>query len=226
MQTAAIHRFFRHPNLNGSTLPIGNRSFIYDAHNLDVRGENTLLVANYGMGIRLIDTSDKTAPRETAFYLPNANKNVACKMMDCGHVGRQTWGCYFGTDGMIYASDLSLGFFIVDPAGNGRGGALASAAPRGAGVGEEVAPGLRVARAGSGYEISFASSAGAPVRAAVYDVTGRRVASLVDAAASGPRTFHWDGRDDSGEPLARGVYFVRVMAGGAVASAKVAHLGE
>jgi hypothetical protein len=236
MQTASVHKFFHHPNFNGSTLPIQNRSFIYDAHNLDLRGENTLLVANYGMGIRLVDTSDKTAPREMAFYLPNANMDESCKM-DCGHVGRQTWGSYFGTDGMIYASDLTLGLFIVDPAGNGRGdarGSAALAAPRGAGHGAHSAPVLRVARAGSGYEISFASRAGAPVQAGVYDVTGRRVASLGDRGAgngsnvstAGLRSFRWDGRDDSGAPLARGVYFVRVKAGGAVASTKLAHLGQ
>jgi hypothetical protein len=49
------------------------RFFTWDAHNLDRRGENTLLVANYTMGIRLIDTTDKTKPVETSFYLPNAN---------------------------------------------------------------------------------------------------------------------------------------------------------
>lgn len=236
MQTASLHKFFHHPNFNGSFLPIENRSFIYDAHNLDLRGENTLLVANYGMGIRLVDTSDKTAPREVAFYLPNANMDESCKM-DCGHVGRQTWGSYFGADGMIYASDLELGFFIVDPAGNGGGdarSAAAFAAPRSAGHGAKSAPVLSVARAGSGYEISFASGAGAPVQAAVYDVTGRRVASLGDrgagnasrASTSSLRAFHWDGRDDSGAPLARGIYFVRVEAGGAVASAKLTHLGQ
>jgi hypothetical protein len=88
------------------------RFFTFDAHNLDVRGENTLLVANYSMGIRLIDTSDKTSPVETAFLLPNANKADACK---CFFQARETWGAYFGSDGRIYASDFWLGFFIVQP---------------------------------------------------------------------------------------------------------------
>jgi len=235
VQTASIHKFFHHPNFNGSFLPILNRSFIYDAHNLDIRGENTLLVANYGMGIRLIDTSDKTAPSEVAFYLPNANMDESCKM-DCGFVGRQTWGSYFGTDGLIYASDLELGFFIVDPAGSGRGpvrGAAAIATSRGAGQGATIPSGLRVARAGSGYEISFAAAGGVPVRAAVYDVNGRRVTSLgegaggsgIRASADGFRTLRWDGRDDSGTSLARGVYFVRAEADGAVVSGKLVHLG-
>jgi hypothetical protein len=71
-------------------------------------------VANYTMGIRLVDTADKTSPAETAFYLPNANKNLACNQA-CYFQGRETWGAYFGSDGNIYASDFWLGFFIVNP---------------------------------------------------------------------------------------------------------------
>ncbi len=99
---------------SGSYRGVIQRFFSWDAHNLDVRGENTLLVANYTMGIRLIDTTDKTNPVETAFYLPNANKNEACNQ-DCFFQGRETWGAYFGSDGNIYASDFWLGFFIVNP---------------------------------------------------------------------------------------------------------------
>ena len=65
-------------------------------------------------GIRLIDTTDKTRPVETSFYLPNANKNLACNQ-NCSFQGRETWGAYFGSDGYIYASDFWLGFFIVNP---------------------------------------------------------------------------------------------------------------
>src|SRR5262249_10796943 len=86
----------------------------WDAHNLDVKGENTLLVANYTMGVRLVDTTDKTSPTETAFYLPNANKSLACNQ-HCYFQGRETWGAYFGSDGNIYASDFWLGFFIINP---------------------------------------------------------------------------------------------------------------
>jgi hypothetical protein len=99
---------------SGSYHGVIQRYFSWDAHNLDRKGENTLLVANYTMGIRLIDTSDKTNPVETAFYLPNANKNLACNQ-NCFFQGRETWGAYFGSDGYIYASDFWLGFFIVNP---------------------------------------------------------------------------------------------------------------
>jgi hypothetical protein len=239
MQTAMVHKYFRHPNFNGSWVPYINRSFIYDAHNLDRLGENTLLVANYGMGIRMIDTSDKTAPREVAFYLPSSNMDESCKM-DCGVVGRQTWGSYFGADGLIYASDLGLGFFIVDPAGRAGGPAGAPAYRAALGPGRDAARnpasigGLRVTPAGGGYEISFTAPAGVPARADVFDVGGRRVARLDGAgaglaggASDAPlRTIRWSGRGESGSPLARGVYFVRVETGGSVAGAKLVHLGE
>jgi hypothetical protein len=109
VQAAAYHG--RGP---GAENGVFQRYFTWDAHNIDVRGEDTLLVANYTMGIRLIDTSDKTNPVETAFYLPNANKKLACNQR-CYFQGRETWGAYFGSDGLIYASDFWLGFFIVDP---------------------------------------------------------------------------------------------------------------
>jgi len=236
MQTASLHKFFRHPNFNGSDLPILNRSFIYDAHNLDLKGENTLLVANYGMGIRMIDTSDKTAPREVAFILATANMDVSCKM-DCDLVGRQTWGSYFGSDGLIYASDIELGLFVVDPAGRGRigvQGAASLAAAPGSRAGAIGALDLRVARrAGGGYEISFAAGDGVVTRAAIYDVSGRNVAHLGTdregrdlVSSPGRRTLRWNGRDKTGAPLARGIYFVRAEAGGRVAGAKLVHLGE
>ena len=228
VQTASLHKFFHHPNFNGSGVPIVNRSYVYDAHNLDLKGENTLLVANYGMGIRLVDTSDKTAPRETAFILPTSNMGVSCKM-DCGLVGRQTWGSYFGSDGLIYASDIELGFFIVDPAGNAASNASRAASFSGTrGTATDAGSlDLRISHAADGYTISFAANAGAPARASVYDVSGRRVANLAGSTdASGARTFRWNGRSEGGAPLARGVYFVRAEAGGATASAKLVHLGD
>ena len=109
VQAAAIHG-----QGSGAFHGVIQRFFTWDAHNLDVKGENTLLVANYTMGIRLVDTSNKTSPVETSFYLPNANKNLACNQ-NCFFQGRETWGAYFQPDGNIWASDFWLGFFIVKP---------------------------------------------------------------------------------------------------------------
>jgi hypothetical protein len=109
VQAAAFHG-----RGSGAFHGVLQRFFTWDAHNLDLKGENTLLVANYTMGIRLIDTTNKASPKEVSFYLPNANKNLACNQA-CFFQGRETWGSYFGSDGRIYASDFWLGFFIVQP---------------------------------------------------------------------------------------------------------------
>ncbi len=55
---------------------------------------------------------------------------------------------------------------------------------------------------------------GARVSIAVFDVTGRRVRSLVDGAQpAGQQSVTWDGRDDGGTTVASGVYFYRMTAG-------------
>ena len=52
---------------------------------------------------------------------------------------------------------------------------------------------------------------GGPVTACVYDVTGRKVQTLLDRVVGvGEREVRWDGTDDRGRPVASGVYFVRV----------------
>ena len=48
---------------------------------------------------------------------------------------------------------------------------------------------------------------------AIYDVQGRRVVRLVHGDVGPGRYDHaWSGRDDSGRPAARGVYFLGVDA--------------
>ena len=60
------------------------------------------------------------------------------------------------------------------------------------------------------------------MRLAIYDVAGWRVVTLVDAQVeSGRRAAAWDGRDETGAPVAAGVYFARLEAGGEVASRKL-----
>ena len=45
----------------------------------------------------------------------------------------------------------------------------------------------------------------------MWDVTGRRVRTLVDShQASGTHSIQWDGTDDNGRPLSSGAYFYRI----------------
>ncbi len=67
---------------------------------------------------------------------------------------------------------------------------------------------------GAGTSIAFAVAQNAPVRLAVYDASGRRVALLADGArGAGRYALDWPGRDDAGRPVADGVYFCRLDVG-------------
>jgi hypothetical protein len=63
--------------------------------------------------------------------------------------------------------------------------------------------------------VRFALPASGSVALDVYDVSGRKVASLVDRVMeAGSHAVTWNGRDDSGSTVAPGVYLVRLQAGG------------
>ncbi len=64
--------------------------------------------------------------------------------------------------------------------------------------------------------ISFALPTAGAVRLAVFDVSGRRVTTLLDGAQpAGAHHVVWDGRDAAGVSLSSGVYFYRLEAAGA-----------
>jgi hypothetical protein len=70
-----------------------------------------------------------------------------------------------------------------------------------------------VSQAG-GTTFTFRLPEAAPVRLDVYDVMGRRVATVVDRSmAAGDHAVRWNGRSEVGQPLASGVYFYRLEAG-------------
>jgi hypothetical protein len=59
--------------------------------------------------------------------------------------------------------------------------------------------------------LGYALAARGPVRLAIYDVSGREVASLIDGVhGSGDHIVTWDGTDASGTRLAAGVYMARL----------------
>jgi flagellar hook assembly protein FlgD len=60
-------------------------------------------------------------------------------------------------------------------------------------------------------------------RLELYDLSGRRVAVLVDGPlASGTHVLRWNGRDPSGAPAGSGVYLARLVTPGVVRVAKAA----
>jgi hypothetical protein len=67
----------------------------------------------------------------------------------------------------------------------------------------------------SNTEIAYALSTGGPVSLRVYDSGGRAVRTVVDdVLPPGRHRAVWDARDEMGNSVASGVYFVRLSAGG------------
>jgi hypothetical protein len=71
--------------------------------------------------------------------------------------------------------------------------------------------------------VAYELQATAAVRVAIHDVTGRRIRTLVQGAQpAGPRRLLWDGRDEAGNPVPSGVYFVQLELGARKVSRKIA----
>jgi hypothetical protein len=73
--------------------------------------------------------------------------------------------------------------------------------------------------------IDYELPARGAARLSVFDLRGRRVATLVDAVLeSGPHAATWDGSGPEGAPAAAGLYFLRLQAGGRSADLKLLRL--
>jgi hypothetical protein len=73
-----------------------------------------------------------------------------------------------------------------------------------------------------GTTIEYVTETRSYARLTIHDVSGRRVATLVDEFQdAGRHVASWNGRTDRGENAASGVYFCRLTAGRTVASIKL-----
>ena len=80
-------------------------------------------------------------------------------------------------------------------------------------------PPLRVSFANPiGGAVGFASSGFHSAPVDLFDLQGRRVASLTPSAAAGGTVWSWDGRDESGRAVGAGVLFARERGTRTVAS--------
>jgi hypothetical protein len=79
----------------------------------------------------------------------------------------------------------------------------------------------------AGTTVRFALRTPGPARLTVYDVTGRRVARLVDGPLpAGEQRLTWDGRNERGAVTAPGFYLVRLEADGESRSARIVRTGN
>jgi len=78
----------------------------------------------------------------------------------------------------------------------------AAFSPNGDGINDEAEFSFTVVRVG----------AKSPAEVNVYDLSGRKVRSLVEekAVSTGSRLLRWDGRDEAGQVVPPGIYYVRL----------------
>jgi len=70
--------------------------------------------------------------------------------------------------------------------------------------------------------IRFTLAQGAEAQLRIFDLAGRQVREIVHRAPlAGRQEIAWDGRDAIGSPLASGVYFYRLGAGGQVVTRRL-----
>jgi hypothetical protein len=70
--------------------------------------------------------------------------------------------------------------------------------------------------------IRYIIASAGPAQVDIYDVTGRRVRTLVNEwQEAGMQSIYWRGRDAGGIPVASGVYFVRLESNGEMRSRKI-----
>ncbi len=121
---------------------------------------------------------------------------------------------YSRADNDIYESYLRTAAFVktFDPLGaSGSQTAVSDARPAGFAITANYPNPFNPSTT-----ITFSLAAAVDAKLAVYDITGRKVRELVNGRlAPGVHTAVWNGRDDSGVPVASGTYISRLRAGGA-----------
>ena len=74
----------------------------------------------------------------------------------------------------------------------------------------------------NGTELAFELEKPGPASLRVYDLSGKLVRTVVDGSlAAGSHTARWDAKDESGKPVASGVYFYRLESSGLTATQKL-----
>jgi hypothetical protein len=116
----------------------------------------------------------------------------------------------------------------LSPSRNGRQQADLRRAPYASAVGDDIAAARAVGLAAVPNPfnprtvLSFSLPRAGAVRVQVFDLAGRRVATLLDGSyEAGPMSVEWDGTDEAGRAVASGTYFARAQGAGVEAATKL-----
>jgi choice-of-anchor B domain-containing protein len=171
-------------------------------HNLYVVGD-LAFIAHYTAGFRTLDLSDPANPTVADTYDTSAQTGE-------GYDG--AFGIYpYAPGGLIYVCDQPNGLYIFSVEGfNGAPTGVGSTAPVAARLEQNFPNPFNPSTT-----IAYSLDASGPVTLSVFDVTGARVRTLVDASRpSGRHQVEWNGTDDRGRAVASGVYYCRLDASG------------
>lgn len=139
--------------------------------------------------------------------------------LDCGSPVTSNGAGYLlgGTTGQPESGQLAGGGYLLQ-VGFGQGSVTPTDAP----PSDERDEGTLVFRLYDGSPnpfatrtaISFSTARSAGVRLGIYDLGGRVIRTVLDQQVGpGRHQAIWDGKDDGGQDVARGVYFLRLRAG-------------
>jgi hypothetical protein len=173
-------------------------------HNLYIIG-GFAFVSYYSAGFKVYDVSDPVNPVLLDSYDTSAS------------TGENYDGCFgvypYADNGVIYCSDWDNGLFLFSVEGFN---------PPATGVGDSPRrPGA--ARLIGNYPnpfnpattVAYQLDQSLPVSIAVYDATGRLIATLFEGRQSeGRHEVAWNGTDRTGDTVASGVYFARLSVNG------------
>ena len=195
-QPQAIHSFASRPPPDGDIL---------GPHNPWVR-DGLLYWAYYDAGLRVFDLSDPARPVEVGYHTYPGS----------------AWSVQPHDDGLLYVADGTVGIQAYRLDEEGIAGRIP---PTETAVHEdgEVNGRPSAFNLAQNYPNPFNQSTvigvdletAADMELAVYDLTGRKVATLARGPfPAGTYSFVWEGRTTRGEELASGVYAYRLRAGG------------
>lgn len=151
--------------------------------------------------------------QDAAFGAPDKDFKLRVEVAP-GSGGRVYTIVYDATDASGNSSTVSLRV-VVSP--GGRSLTPVPRFPQDITLADAPAVLSRVAGRGPGLpiELNMQVPVSGAIDLSVYDLLGRRVRALESGPAdAGDHAVRWDGRDDAGQPLAQGIYFLRLISRG------------
>lgn len=198
------------------TWPAGDVAEIWDVYLSDgdqVRFRLEDLSGGMNLGMALF------ASNGAAYYAPEEAANLLLDGVGPG-----------GEGSFVFTADHSdwYGFVVYNERDNGGSYRVTLQDETTVAVGDPLLPadfGLQAASSNpfaDGITLRYSLPSEGPVAIDVFDVTGRRVRSLLNGQGpAGDHLLVWDGRNDAGTAMPGGVYLARLRAGGEVHSAKL-----